>query len=212
MPHVEQIAGRLQRASEVVHMQAAAVLAEVAIQCHHREMVIREALQQLRVLGFAGAEHQAVDAAAPEQFDQRLLLARIVVGVGQEQCVASRLQPCLDSRDHPRVERVREVGDEQADHARGACAHALRDGIGLVAQLLGGTRHRSDRTPAHRAAAVQRARGRAERHAGGLRHVADRGLLLLLHSGTAAWASPAGKRREPVSSGTAVLFRKKAAM
>ena len=186
MPQIQQIAGGLQRAMEMVYLHAAALRTEVAVQRHHRQMLVGQSIQHLRVLALARPQHQPIDAAPAEQFDQGFLAPRVVVGIGQQQGKATQLQARFDRGDDAGVERIGEVRHQQSDNAGRAGAHALRNRIGLVAQALRRLTDRGDCRRADVAAAVERARGGSQRYTSGLRHVAYRCPGLFHHAGTAA--------------------------
>ena len=80
--------------------------------------------RQHLAVGVAGGvdrhEDDAGDALGAQRLEDVALARRVLVGVGEQQRVAGRLQHQLDAADHGGEERVLQVGDDHADRLAGA--------------------------------------------------------------------------------------------
>ena len=88
-----------------------------AVEEHHGHPMFDLPLEELVILAGAG-DQQPVDPSSDEAVDDLALAARIVVGAHGDQQVTFGEGGILDEPGDRRVERVRHVGDDEADRRR----------------------------------------------------------------------------------------------
>ena len=112
------------------------VAGQRAVHEHHREAE-RAAAGEHRVAQRRGREDRTLDAARREPVERLARTRRVVVGVGDDCGIARRHQRRLDPAQDQREDRVRHVGDQDADGRRAAGAEARGDRVGGVAEPPG---------------------------------------------------------------------------
>ena len=120
-----------------------------------------------------GEEEEAVDRPGAQGLEGGQLAVGVVGDVDQRDRVAGAPGRDLGAAQHRPEERVRHVGDHQADGPRGPRAQRAGGDVGPVAELVGGLAHgrlRARRDASRRLAGQHQRHGRL-RHAGPARHV-----------------------------------------
>ena len=105
-----------------------------AVEEHHGHPMFDLPLEELVILAGTG-DQQPVDPSSDEAVDDLALAARIVVGAHGDQQVTFGEGRILDEPGDRRVERVRHVGDDEADRRRpGRPPQGARPVVAAVAE------------------------------------------------------------------------------
>src|SRR5215203_1184283 len=174
VPEVDEMLGRHSPAKAVVDLdQRDRPRVDVPVEADDREALLDEAGDPI------GREHQAVDERAVDllraQHAKVVLLAlRFALRRAEEHRVPVAQGRLLDPAHERRVERVRDVGEEQGDRLRRLRDEAAGDRVRAVAELLDGGLDRRARRRRDLPGPVERSRDGGRRHTRKPRDVVDR--------------------------------------
>ena len=118
-------------------------------------------------------EHVPVGRAGAQRLERAALAVGVVRHIDQRDRVAGPPRGGLGAAQHRPEERVRDVGDHEADRARRARAQRAGRYVGAVAELLGSAAHGSVRARGDPSSGLagQHQRDRRLRHAGAARDI-----------------------------------------
>ena len=129
------------------------------------------------------AEDDALHALRHEGLRILLLAVGAALRIAQQHAVATRDGRILDPARQRAEERVGDRRHEQPDHRHVAGLQTARRLVGPKVEFGDGLAHARQRIGAHaRFASIEHVGHRADRHAGALRHVLDRGGGGLVHA------------------------------
>ena len=143
---------------------------------HHLDLAMVKLVQQ-RVVDERGGHDQPLDLPGQERGHLCPFPLLVVVGVDDQRAVAGRAEDVFDAADDRREERVGEVRQDQSDRPGLRGLQAAGDGVGRVAEGVGGPHDASgrvdvDQLPGLRVQGPGRGGGM---HPGSLRHVLQGG-------------------------------------
>ncbi len=171
-PRGDQVAGgQLPPAVVVGHDRRAVPLQRLGHRVHHRGGAGAQSRPRLDP---PSRHDQAVNAAGEQQLDVPALARRIVAGIAHEHRDLPGSQGILRAEHHRDAEPAEAVGRDQADGEGPASQQGPGVHVGREAELARRRRHTITGLRAHRALAVQRLRGRADRHPRQGRDIPDR--------------------------------------
>jgi hypothetical protein len=160
MPQVDEVldGGLHARAMVVDHGAGAQPCGELAVDQDHRLVGLGDGVDRDRVRLARERQDHAVDPTAVEEPDVLGIEGRLVLRVHEQQRIARLPEHGLRPQHDLRHERVRDVGEHEADRERLAAAQALGQEVGLVLQPLHGVEHALAHLGAHVGMARQDAR------------------------------------------------------
>jgi hypothetical protein len=136
---VQQVIGRQVADALVVCQHAVAFHARVIVPIDHHEggPLLGQLLQQAGdPRAVRRREDDAVDLAAAQHLELRLLFLRVLAGAAQQQSISARAGHRLDAGDDLDEERVHQVGDDDAEGVGAAKAEAAGNRVTLVAEFF----------------------------------------------------------------------------